>query len=87
MGTACACEVYETSSSLPFAIFSKKYAIFTSWLNKFQLPGVWECRFGAGKVETTLKNALIQAPNVNAISFICFPTCLASVAPGLKLQT
>ena len=30
MGTACVCEVYETSSNLPFASFSRKSEIFTS---------------------------------------------------------
>ena len=62
MGSTCACEVYETSWNLPFPVFlgTPKYSI--PGLHKFQLPRVWKNRVAAGRVETTLENALIQAP-------------------------
>ena len=64
MTTACACEVYGTSSNLPFASFSKKIpsihlAVYT--ISNFLEFG--KKRVGAGKATKTLKNALSQAEN------------------------
>ena len=62
MGTACACEVYETSSNLSFACFSRESETFNSRFTQiptsleFGKIGIWR-----GRVEKTLENALIQA--------------------------
>ena len=63
MSMVCACEVYETSSNLPFACSSLKCAIFTYPFTQIATSlSLGKPGWGGDGKKKPFKNALFQAP-------------------------